>query len=356
VLLLYADVGVECGFLAPFDLEFLRVQGAGFARFIVEFDFHPFSETGRLLYDGPWVAERLSGLRTFWEGHSKDFFPVTHKIFERANQYSAVDTFDAYKKLGSLAHQYELEWQTQRLNIIMVPTASVTPTVQEVLDHPFWYNTVLGLYTNYVNLLDLCGMAVPNGFLPSGVPNGVTFLAPAWHDNLTYFFGRKFQRARNLPVGATGHSLPARSQEDSFKVQLLEQDFVSVAVVGAHMSGLPLNKQLLELEAKLSETIKTAPVYRLYDITKPGEKVARPGLVRVESGGAAIELEVWKLSAKNFGKFMLNLKAPLSIGLVELANGKRVHGFLSESIVTAGSKDISSFGGWRKYIASPKTE
>jgi len=324
---------------------------------IVEFDFQPFTETGRLLYDGPWVAERLSAMRTFFEGHSQDFFPVTRAIFERASQFTAVDTFDAFKRLGALSHQVEKVWTTAGLNAIVVPTSSVTPSIQEVLDYPFWYNTVLGYYTNYVNLLDLCGMAVPNGFLPgSGMPNGLTFIAPAWHDNLTYYFGRTFQKARNLSMGATGHSLPARSLGDTVSYPLLEHEFVSVAVVGAHMSGLPLNKQLQELSAKLSETARTAPVYRLYDITKAGEKVARPGLVRVAEGGVAVELEVWKMTAKNFGKFMLNLKSPLSIGLVELANGKKVHGFLSESIVAASSRDISSFGGWRKYIANPKAE
>jgi len=251
-------------------------------------------------------------------------------------------------------HRKEVEriWLDARLHALVLPTCSVTPTIAGVLENPFWYNTLLGYYTNYANLLDMCGMAVPNGFLPSGMPSGITFIAQAWQDNLAYFLGRRFQLARGHKMGATNFQLPQRSTDSNYGLSYVEENYVHVAVCGAHMSGFGLNHQLLALDGKFSGEWKTAPAYRLYDITKSGEKVARPGLVKVADGGVPVQVEVWRMSSKNFGKFMQNLKPPLAIGMVDLENGQKVHGFVCENIGLSGSRDISEFGGWKQYIAS----
>jgi len=320
----------------------------------VEIDFQPFTETARMLYDGPWVAERLSALRTFFETQSQNFFPTTRTIFERAGKFSAVDTFVAMRTMEKHRKEVERIWVNAKLHALALPTASVTPTIAGVNEYPYMYNTLLGYYTNYANLLDLCGMAVPNGFLPSGVPSGITFIAPAWQDNLAYFLGRRFQAARNLTMGHTNYRLPQRSTDLTYNLASTEQQYIHVAVVGAHMSGFGLNHQLLSLDGKFSGEHKTTPNYRIYDITRPGDKVARPGLVKVNEGGVAVDVEVWRMGVANFGKFMQNLKAPLSIGLVDLDNGTKAHGFLCESVGVNGARDISEFGGWRKYTANSK--
>jgi len=180
---------------------------------IVEIDFRPFTETARSLYEGPFIAERLSPLKEFYASNAKDCHPVTASILERGKSFSAADTFTAFRRLEKLKKEAWKIWRTAGLHALIVPTTSVTPTIHSIEQVPISYNTVLGYYTNFVNLLDMCGMAVPNGFLPSGVPNGVTFLAPAWEDELTYQLGRRFQYVRNLPLGATTFNLPPDTKQ-----------------------------------------------------------------------------------------------------------------------------------------------
>jgi len=309
-----------------------------------------------MLYDGPWVAERLSALPKFYETNSQNFHPTTRAIFERAGRFTAVDTFIAMREMEKHRKEVERIWLDANLHALILPTCSVTPTISGVLEYPYWYNTLLGYYTNYANLLDMCGMAVPNGFLPSGMPSGITFIGQAWQDNLVYFLGRRFQMARNLKMGATNVPLPQRSTDPNYNLNYVEENYIHVAVAGAHMSGFPLNHQLLSLDGKFSGECKTVPAYRLYDITKAGEKIARPGVVRVPEGGAPIQVEVWRMTTKNFGKFMQNLKAPLSIGMIDLDNGTKVHGFVCENVGLQGSRDITEFGGWRNYLASTSSK
>jgi len=179
---------------------------------IVEIDFRPFTETARSLYEGPFIAERLSTLKDFYASNADACHPVTASILERGKLFTATETFAAFRRLEKLKKEAWKVWRTNRIDALLVPTTSVTPTIHATEQVPISYNTVLGYYTNFVNLLDMCGMAVPNGFLPSGVPNGVTFLAPAWQDELAYQLARKFQRIRNLPMGATGFPLPPSSE------------------------------------------------------------------------------------------------------------------------------------------------
>jgi allophanate hydrolase len=246
-------------------------------------------------------------------------------------------------------------WDNAGIDVLVVPTASITPTIQEVLEVPVGINTILGYYTNFCNLLDLSVLALPNGFLPNGMPAGISLVGRAFDDELLYQLGRQFQHARNLPLGA---SQLLRAAADTpapppFVFQTAASSEVLVAVCGAHMTGLPLNGQLLALKATFASAPRTSSNYRLYDITQPGDKVARPGLVR-EPGGSAIALEVWKMTKEAFGAFAASVASPLSFGNVQLEDGSTVKGFLCEPFILPQSKDISSFGGWRDYMASKK--
>lgn len=127
-----------------------------------------------------------------------------------------------------------------------------------------------------------------------------------------------------------------------------DQTMVSVAVCGAHMSGLPLNSQLQALDGRLLVTTRTAPRYRLYKLA--GFAPARPGLLRVNTEGHEIELEIWQLPIKNYGMFVAGVPAPLGFGTLELADGSYVQGFLCEAYATADAIDISHYGGWRNYL------
>jgi allophanate hydrolase len=303
-----------------------------------------------VLYDGPWVSERLSALLEFYNTNKEDIHPVTRGILSKGFSYNAVDAFRGFRRLETLRRQAYEVWDTAGIDALIVPTASVTPTIKEILEVPVGLNTLMGLYTNFVNLLDLCGMAVPNGFLPSGMPTGITIIGRAFDDHFVYQVGRLFQSSRNLKLGASEFDLPPESQNVS-KIDLLSE-YVELAVCGAHMKGLSLNKQLTELGGALVKATKTTPNYNLYDISSGNFK--RPGMVRNSTSGTAIEVEVWRVPRSKVGLFLENVKAPLTLGTVQLEDGHNVKGFLMESYAAEGAPDITSYGGWRSYIKSKK--
>jgi allophanate hydrolase len=219
------------------------------------------------------------------------------------------------------------------------------PTVAQVEAAPLDRNAELGYYTNFVNLLDLAALAVPGPFRADGLPAGITLIAPAHGEALLLQLGDDIHRAANVTLGATGSALPARAP-----VTEVSGDGVTLAVVGAHLSGQPLNSQLTDRGARLLESVRTAPSYRLYALSGTGP--ARPGLLRVADGtGAAIECELWNLSEAAFGSFVAGISAPLVIGTVKLADGREVKGFLCESYALSAAEDITATGGWRAYLA-----
>jgi allophanate hydrolase len=231
----------------------------------------------------------------------------------------------------------------------VLPTAPTIYTVKQVLADPIQLNSRLGTYTNFVNLLDLCGLALPASMTESGVPFGITLLAPGGNDARLAEIGRVFHADTALPMGALKQKQPALASMS----KLPAAGEVAVAVVGAHLSGLPLNGELRDLGGRLLEGAKTAPDYRLYALD--GTTPPKPGMLRVEKGkGAGIEIEVWALSVASFGRFVDAVPPPLSIGTIRLADGRSVKGFLLEAAATAGARDISSFGGWRKFLAGEK--
>jgi allophanate hydrolase len=316
---------------------------------IVEIDIEPFYETARLLYDGPWVAERSITARALLASDPQAIHPVTREIILSGLRPSAVDAFAAFYKLE------ELRWiagQTfRRVDALALPTAPTIYSIKQVAADPIQLNSRLGTYTNFVNLLDLCGLALPAAMTEAGLPFGITLLAPGGADARLAEIGRVFCADTQLPLGALNEPQPALTPPATSAAQ----GEVAVAVVGAHLSGLPLNGELRELGGRLLQTATTAADYRLYALT--GGAVAKPGLLRVAQGqGAAVEVEVWALPAANFGGFVDAVPPPLSIGTITLRDGRTVKGFLVEAAATAGARDISGFGGWRAFLAQAKVE
>jgi len=314
---------------------------------IIEIDIEPCYETARLLYEGPWVAERYIVLRSLLASAPDSIHPVTKEIILQGARPSAVDTFAAFYQLEELRRVRDVVFR--QIDAMLLPTVPTTYTVKQVLADPIQLNSRLGSYTNFVNLLDLCGLAVPAAMRADGVPFGITLLAPSGHDALISSIGRVLHADSALPLGALGVPQPPIQPLSPVRAA----DEIAIAVVGAHLSGMPLNGELKAERTRFLETTATAPDYRLYAIA--GGDVPKPGLIRVANGdGAAIEVEIWAMPADGFGRFVAAVPSPLSIGTLRLADGRTVKGFLVEPEAIAGARDISSFGGWRAYLAQSK--
>jgi len=294
----------------------------------VEIDFAPFRAAAELLYQGPWVAERYAAVGAFLEAHGEEMHPVVRGIIEGARRYSAADAYAAEYKLRELARAAETEWQ--RMDVMALPTTGTIYTREAVEADPVRLNTNLGYYTNFVNLLDLAAVAVPAGFRGNGLPFGISLIGGAFTDEALLGLAERFE------TGAAACCTPG---------------CVSVAVVGAHLSGQPLNWQLTERGARLVKSCRTAPGYRLYALA--GTKPAKPGLVRDEEfAGPGIEVEVWAMPEDRFGSFVAAVPAPLGIGNATLATGETVKCFITEPYGIRGASEITGFGGWRGYLAA----
>ena len=330
---------------AAYDAALARLAKLGCE--IVEIDIEPFYETARLLYDGPWVAERTIVARSLLASDPDAIHPVTREIILSGLRPTALDAFAAFYKLEELRRVADHTFR--QIDALALPTAPTIYTVKQVLADPIQLNSRLGSYTNFVNLLDLCGLALPAAMTDTGAPFGITLLAPGGADARLAEIGRVFHADTQLPLGALRQPQPALTPIATGPAE----GEVAVAVAGAHLSGLPLNGELRALGGRLLETAKTAPDYRLYALN--GGTPAKPGLLRVEQGkGAAIEIEVWALPVEAFGRFVDAVPAPLSIGTVTLADGRAVKGFLVEAAAIIDARDISSFGGWRAFLKRAK--
>jgi len=308
----------------------------------VEFDMEPFYETARLLYEGPWVAERYLVIRNLLASSPDSIHPVTREIIAPGSRLTSTETFSALYRLQGLRKIAERVFVN--IDAIVLPTAPTVYTTRQVLANPIELNSRLGTYTNFVNLLDLCALSLPASMRPDDTPFGITLLAPAGRDALLASIGRVFHADTKLAVGARGVPQPQLSP-----LPVAIGGDLAIAVVGAHMSGMALNGELRALGGRLIESAVTAADYRLYALPTTPPK---PGMLRVEAGkGSAIELEVWALSAPAFGQFVAAIPPPLSIGTIRLADGRNVKGFLVEAAGLDGARDISRFGGWRTYMA-----
>jgi allophanate hydrolase len=315
---------------------------------LIEFDLEPFYETARLLYEGPWVAERYLAIRDLLASSPDAIHPVTREITLAGSRLSAADTFAALYRLQAL--RGIADRALADIDALVLPTAPTTYSTAQVLANPIELNSRLGTYTNFVNLLDLCGLALPASIRDDDIPFGITLLAPGGKDALLASIGRVFHADTGVKIGAKAVTQPALAALP----KEVNGDEIAIAVVGAHLSGMTLNGELQALDARLLEEAVTASDYRLYalDTTPP-----KPGMLRVEQGaGSAIKLELWALSAAAFGKFVAAIPPPLSIGTIRLSDGRGVKGFIVEPAAVNGARDISSFGGWRAFMAKKRGE
>jgi allophanate hydrolase len=307
---------------------------------LVEFDMEPFYETARLLYEGPWVAERYLVIRNLLASSPDAIHPVTREITAAGSRLTAAETFSALYRLQGLRRIAERAFAN--MDAILLPTAPTVYSTTQVLANPIELNSRLGTYTNFVNLLDLCGLSLPAS-RADDIPFGITLLAPAGRDAMLASIGRVFHADTGLKVGARGVSQPSLA---ALPAGIGGE--IAIAVVGAHLAGMTLNGELRTLGGKLLEATVTAPDYQLYALPTAPPK---PGMLRVEPGkGHPIELEIWALSPPAFGEFVAAVPPPLSIGTIRLADGRGVKGFIVEAACVQGARNISAFGGWRAYM------
>ncbi|MEM8855556.1 MAG: allophanate hydrolase [Pseudomonadota bacterium] len=310
---------------------------------VVRFDYAPFAEAAALLYGSAYVAERTHAVDALGVDRAA-LHPVTRQILAGGDTFTAVDAFDALYRAAEATRALSGLWD--EIDVMMVPTTPTVATVSAVEADPIEINKRLGTYTNFVNLMDLSAVAVPAGFRGDGLPHGVTFIAPAWCDGALSALAGRFHAAASAGYGRDRVALRPDDGADGSG-----DGTVALAVVGAHLTGEPLNGELTARGARLSRTTRTAGDYRLFAL--PDTVPAKPGLVRTPGHeGEGIEVEVWQLSAAAFGSFVAAVPPPLGIGTVVLSDGAAVNGFIAEPFAVEGAEDITHHGGWRTYRRS----
>ncbi len=326
-----------------FEQSLSRARGLG-AR-IVEFEFAPFAATAKLLYQGPWVAERLAAIRDFAEQKPDALDAVVRGIILGSNGISAADAFAGFYKLATLMREAEGQWD--KMDMMLLPTAPTVYKIADVLADPIRLNSNLGLYTNFVNLMDLAALTIPAGIRGNGLPFGVTLVGRACEDDRLAAFGDRMHRAlKAAKLGATSFALEATPELPTPKP---EAETVQVAVVGAHLNGQPLNGQLVERNARLVRTARTSAGYSFYALANTAP--AKPGLVYDGKGAGGIEVEIWEMDFAAFGSLVALIPPPLGIGTIRLEDGTAAQGFLCEAHAIAGARDITAYGGWRAWLA-----
>lgn len=310
---------------------------------IIEIDFSPLFEIAQMLYSGCWVAERYVATQSMLTTNPDGMFPVTRKIIESAESKTAADAFRDFYQLKELSRA--ITPVLDQYEALCVPTIPTFPTVADLETDPVGPNNMLGTYTNFVNLMDMCGIAVPIGPRKDGRPGSVTILAKVGADAEAAALATILEASPMRSLGATGWpteaiSLPEQPAPDMFRV----------AVCGAHMLGLPLNHTLTQRGATFVRSHTTAANYTFHALS--GSGIARPGLIRTAEGeGANIAVELWDMPSINFGSFMQTVPSPLTIGTIILSDDTTVQGFLCEPFAAVDATDITAVADWRAYLA-----
>jgi allophanate hydrolase len=325
-----------------FDAALARLTELGAT--LVDIDYAPLAEAAAVLYSPAGVAERTAALDDFLARHADALHPVTRQIIDGGRTAHAVDVYKARDRLRALRRHAEAIFADA--DMLVVPTSGTIYRIEAVLADPIRLNSNLGHYTNFVNQLDLCALSVPSGFRNDGLPAGITLIASAFREPQLASVGHAFHAASGVTLGATGATMPGAAPLASSAAW----PTVDIVVLGAHMRGLPLNRDLEALGARFVSECRTAPFYRLFRL--PGGTVARPGMVRIAEGGAAIAGEIWRLPTESVGAFLASIPQPLGLGDVVLADGRRLKGFLCEAAATSDAEDITRFGGWRAWLAA----
>ena len=356
-----APARFRCAIPRAADLEFFGDQAAAtaFAEAVArlqrmgaeveELDLGPFLEAAALLYDGPWIAERLAGLETFVTESPQALLPVTLEILREGQRYGGAQVFAGLHRLAAL--RATVAPVLGRVAALVVPTTPSIYQIAQVLADPRALNARLGRYVNFVNLLGLTAVAAPSGFRADGLPTGISFIGAWGSDARLGALAAAYHRSVGGRLGATVTTL-SDAEGRASPVSAMDDSVLPLAVVGAHLSGLPLNHQLTGCGARLIHTCRTAPRYRLFAL--PGTIPPKPGMVRVplsrQGEGVRLEVEVWAVPREAVGSFLAGVSAPLGVGTVELEDGQQVKGFLCEAAAVEGAEDISSLGGWRAYL------
>ncbi|WP_223423538.1 allophanate hydrolase [Tateyamaria pelophila] len=321
------------------DVALLAATGAT----IETIDFEPLYAIARMLYEGAWVAERYTVIDALLASNPDAIHPVTRKIITHAESMSAADAFNGIYRLADLKRAAEP--MLEHLDMLCVPTIPTFYSVADLDADPITPNSNNGTYTNFVNLLDMCGIAVPTAPRSDGRPGSVTLLAAAGNDAAVAAVARGFEEDCPRNMGATAHRVPSPTPLPN-----APSDQMELAVCGAHMTSLPLNWQLTDLGATFVRKAQSAANYKFYALA--GGPPERPGMVRSDGADTgAIALEIWSLPTAAFGSFMARIPAPLGIGTIELSDGASVKGFICEASGTKGATDITALGDWRTYLA-----
>ena len=306
-------------------------------------DFSPFLDAAQLLYSGPWVVERYLATETIYNDNPNALLPVIKTIIGSQTHANAADTFTAFYQLQHYKQQADQLFSN--IDLLVTPTAGTIYTQQQLKEDPIQLNSNMGYYTNYMNLLDYSGIAIPAGFQDNQLPFGITLVGKAFDDTKLLAIANQWQAANDNTIGATNSPVPAPIDKQHGSMSTID-----VVVCGAHLEGLPLNCQLQDRDAQLITKTQTSANYRLYALT--GGPPFRPGLIRDESQGAHIEVEVWRLPSAFFGSFVVGIPQPLGIGKVELDDGTWLPSFICEGHALASAEEITQFGGWRSYMKS----
>ncbi|MGJ8691484.1 MAG: allophanate hydrolase [Thalassotalea sp.] len=310
----------------------------------IEIDFSPMLDAARLLYEGPWVAERYLATEDILLNKPEAMMNVTRTIISAGATPKATDSFAAMYKLQALKKLADK--LVNSVDVIVTPTAGRHFTLAEIEEEPIARNSQLGYYTNFMNLLDFAAIAVPTSFTKNNMPFGITLFSDAMTDQKLLTLAKRIQDTTQLPLGATQN--PYQITENTLAKS---KGFIDVVVCGAHLSGMVLNHQLTERGGSLKQVTESSAAYRMYAV--PGN-VERPAMIRDEENGEAFAIEVWSLPIAEFGSFVEGIAQPLGIGKVELASGKYVTGFIAEGYAKKLGEDITHFKGWRAYQAQKK--
>lgn len=344
------EPGCDAALGWPAAFEAAQARARALDAELVVLDFEPLFEVAKLLYEGPWVAERLSVVDNLLAAEPEAFDPTVARVITQGGNHDAVAAFRGRYKLESLRAELQSLWQ--QVDALLVPTAPTCPTRAAVAAEPVLRNSELGRYTNFVNLLGWSALALPCQ-LPddkSPLPFGITLIAPGGADAALVDFGLRWEAAGPASLGARLRE--ARPADRHVQALPRAEPTLLLAVVGAHLQGLPLHGQLQERGARLQARTQTAPRYRLH--APPGTVPPKPGLARVPEGeaGHAIEVEVYELPVASVGSLLALIPPPLGLGNLELADGRWVKGFICEGSALLGAPDISHHGGWRAFLAS----
>lgn len=310
---------------------------------LVEIDYTPFNEAAELLYEGPWVTERYVATQPLIDEQPEAFFPVVRDIIEPGGKPPASALFKAQYRLKEL--KLVCDKELAKVDCLLTPTAGRCFTIEDMLEEPILYNSQLGYYTNFMNLLDYAALALPTKMASNGLPFGITLAGPCMSDRALLSIGKRMEALFELNIGRS-----SISKSSAAKPAVYSTSEIDILVCGAHLQGLPLNWQLTERGASLKLKTQTAAKYRMYALA--GGPPYRPGLIKDSVDGSAIQVEIWSIPASEFGSFVKGIPSPLGIGKVELEDGSEVAGFICEPFGIEGAEEITEYGAWTKYIAS----